>query len=382
MPMNGAGAIEIVPVRRPKEWREFHALPARLYRDRPAWVQPLDLYVRQTWAPRNPVFAHLDAAAWLARRDGRTLGRISAQDDRLQADQGRADLGLFGQLEAVDEPAVFAALLEAASDWLRRRGKRRLQGPFDLTINQQCGLLVDGFECSPAMMMNYHLPYYSARLEQLGFTGAADMLAYRGATDSPVPDTVTRLLERTASRISFRPVRRRDVAAQAELMRELFNASWAGNWGFIPFTREEFALMVREMKPLLRENYVQIAWLDDRPVGFIVALPDLNGLIRDLGGRLFPTGWIRLLWRLQRCRAGMVRIPLMGVRPEHHRRLLGAAIAWGLIEAVRAPILADGIRHSEQSWILAQNHGMRAIVEALGMQVAARYRIYEKALVE
>ena len=380
MTINGGERIEITQVLRPAQWREYFDLPADLYRNQPAWVQPLALQNRQAWAPRNPVFRHLEAAAWVACRADRVVGRISAQDDRLQIEQGRPETGQFGQLEAIDDAAVFGALLDAAGAWLRGRGKRLMQGPFDLTINQQCGLLVDGFDVPPAMMMPYHQPFYARQLEALGFRSAVEMLAYRGAVDYPVPATVARLLERTSSRLSFRPLRRAELSANAERMRALFNACWAGNWGFIPFTGEEFAHLVQEMKPLVRPGYVQIAWQGEAPVGFIVALPDLNGLIRDLAGRLWPFGWARLLWRLARHRASMVRVPLMGVTPEHHQTLMGAAIGYGLIESIRSHILADGINRSEQSWILADNRGMRAMVEAIGMRVAARYRIYEREI--
>jgi hypothetical protein len=380
MAINGGERIEVVPVLRPAQWREYFALPARLYRNHPAWIQPLALQTRQSWAPRNPVFRHIEAAAWVARRNGQVVGRISAQDDRLQAEQGRPDLGQFGQIEAIDDASVFEALVDAAAAWLHGRGKRMLQGPFDLTINQQCGLLVEGFETAPAMMMNDHPEYYAGHFESLGFRSAVEMLAYRGAVDYPVPATVARLLQRTASRLSFRPLRRGELSANAERMRTLFNACWAGNWGFIPFTREEFAHMVHEMKPLVRPGYIQIAWQDETAVGFIVALPDLNGLIRDLGGRLLPFGWARLLWRLARRSASMVRVPLMGVTPEYHQTLMGAAIGYGLIESIRKPVRADGINRSEQSWILAQNRGMRAMIEEIGMRVSARYRIYEREI--
>lgn len=380
MVINAGERIEIAPVLRPAEWREYFALPSRVYSSYPAWIQPLALQTRQSWAPRNPVFRHLEAAAWVARRNGQVVGRISAQDDRLQAEQGRPDVGQFGQLEAIDDGSVFEALLQTAASWLRDRGKQQIQGPFDLTINQQCGLLVEGFENSPAMMMNYHPEYYAGQLEALGFRSVVEMLAYRGAVDYPVPGTVARLLQRTASRLSFRPLRRGELSANAERMRALFNACWADNWGFIPFTAEEFAHMVHEMKPLVRPGYVQIAWQDETPVGFIVALPDLNGLIADLGGSLLPFGWARLLWRLALRRASMVRVPLMGVTPVHHQSLMGAAIGYGLIEAVRKHILADGINRSEQSWILAQNRGMRAMVEEIGMRVTARYRIYAREI--
>ncbi|GAB4170100.1 MAG: protein YghO [Wenzhouxiangellaceae bacterium] len=377
-PAPGALSIEEVQTRR--QWRAFHTLPARLRRTDTAWVPPLGLHERQRWAPRHPVFTHLTARAWIVLRDGEVVGRISAQDDRLQAEQGRPELGHFGQIEAIDDRDVFRALIDAASDWLIRRGKTVMQGPFDLTINQQCGLLVDGFDVMPAMMMNHHPLWYQGHLEAVGMVPVAELLAYRGAADFPLPRAARRVLRGLQGRLSFRALTSAELRRHAEVMRELFNASWARNWGFIPFTAEEFRHLVHEMKPLLRPGYVQLAMLDSRPVGFMVALPDLNLLIRDLDGRLWPTGWAKLLYRLMRGRFEQVRIPLLGVHPDYHRTPEGAAIAYGLIHAIQSAVLRDGVSFGEQSWILEQNRGIRSIIESLGMQVVQRFRIYQLEL--
>jgi len=380
MPGRESVRPKVSPVRTRRDWNSFHRLPKILYAGTPNWVAPLALQSRQTWAPRHPLFDHVEACAWLARRGDRVVGRISAQVDCLNDAHGRADLGMFGQLEAVDDPVVFEALLAAAGDWLRARGKTRIEGPYDLSINQQCGLLVEGFEHRAMMMMGYHQPFYARRLEALGFAAAAELLAYRGSTCYVLPDSVARLIGRVRQRIELHPVARSGLAAKAEDMRALFNASWAGNRGFVPFTRAEFAHMVGEMKPLIRPGYVQLACVDAEPVGFIVALPDLNELIADLDGRLWPGGAIKLLWRLWRKRGSAVRVPLMGVLPRYHRTPMGAGISYAMIEAIREHVLADGVASTEQSWILADNAGMRSIVEAIGMRVAQRYRLYARSL--
>lgn len=372
--------VSVSPVRTRREWKAFHALPAEIHAGGSRWVKPLALQVRQTWAPRHPFFAHAQAQAWIARRNDRVVGRISAQVDTLQRAQGRPETGHFGQLEALDEAAVFQALVDTAEGWLGERGMGVMQGPFDLSVNQQCGLLVSGFEHAPMMMMNYAPPYYSTRLEAMGFDVAAETLAYRGRPDYRQPDRIGRLLDRLGDRLSIRPLARRELAARAELMRELFNAAWADNWGFVPFTRAEFAHMIGELKLLVRPGYVQLATLDDEPAGFIVALPDFNELVADLDGRLFPAGAVKLLWRLARRHGRRARIPLMGISPALKRSYTGAAVSYALIEAVRWPLIADGIEETEQSWILEQNSGMRAIVEAIGMRIAQRFRIYQRPI--
>jgi len=308
------------------------------------------------------------------------VGRISAQIDALQAECGRPTMGQFGQLEAIDDPAVFRALTDAAGEWLVDQGMTEVTGPLDLSINQQCGLLVDGHDQSPMMMMNYNPPWYSGHLESAGFETAVETLAYRGSPRYELPARVARLLSRADRRLEIRPVSRREIGSLSEPLRRIFNAAWAGNWGFVPLTQAEFRHMVDEMKLLVRPGYVQVAAIDGELAGFIVALPDLNELVADLNGRLFPFGAPRLLWRIARKRNRRARIPLMGILPAHQQSFMGAAISYALIEAVAKALVDDGIELTEQSWILADNRGMRSIVEAIGMQVSQRFRIYRKAL--
>jgi len=380
--MSGANSVEldVCRVRTRGEWKSFHSLPARIQSNAPQWIQPLALQSRQLWAPRHPFFKHARAAAWIAMRSGTAVGRISAQIDALQAECGRPGMGQFGQLEAIDDPAVFAALTGTAERWLAEAGMREVTGPFDLSVNQQCGLLVEGFEHAPMMMMNYNPAHYPRHLEALGFEPAAETLAYRGTPDYQLPDRVARLTSRMRDRLEIRPVARAELASQAEPMRRIFNAAWAENWGFVPFTEAEFRHMVGEMKLLVRPGYVQLARMDGKLAGFIVTLPDLNELIADLGGRLFPTGALRLLWRIARKHGTRVRVPLMGILPQFQQSFTGAGISYALIESVKPFVLRDGIELSEQSWILGHNHGMRSILESIGMRVAQRFCIYHKAL--
>jgi len=380
MPATESAQLQIIRVETRREWKRFHALPVVVQAGKGRWVQPLALQARQVWAPRQPYFRHARARAWLALRGGVPVGRISAQIDELQDACGRAHVGQFGQFEAIDDPAVFEALLGAAADWLRECGKTEMHGPFDLSINQQCGTLVEGFDHAPMMMMNYNPPYYPLRLEAAGLESVAELLAYRGSPDYRQPPRVARLLARFRNRLEIVPITRAGLGAQAEMMRELFNAAWAGNWGFVPLTEAEFAHMVHEMKILVRAGWIHVARFDGRPAGFIVTLPDFNELIADLGGRLFPTGAIRLLWRLARKRTTRARIPLMGIAPEHHQTPVAAAIAYSLIDAVRQPLIDAGVELAEQSWILEQNRGIRAIIESIGMQVVQRYRLYRMEL--
>ncbi len=372
--------VELRRVRTRRDWARFHALPERLYAADPNWIAPLKLQQRQLWAPRNPFFAHASGCAWIALRDGRTVGRISAQIDLLNDAQGRPDLGWFGQLEAEDDGEVFAALTDAAADWLGRAGRRRMQGPFDLSINQQCGLLVDGFDSPPMMLMGHARPYYRQRLAELGFRSSATLLAYQGSPAFDDPRGMRRILARLGDRVRLETIDRGELDRHAETMRELFNDAWSDNWGFVPMSEDEFRHAIHDMKLLIRPGYVQLALLDGRPAAFMVALPDLNELTRDLGGRLFPFGVIKLLWRVWRKANRRVRVPLMGVAAEHHRSVTGAALSYAMMAATRDHLLADGVTWAEQSWILEQNRGMRSLIESLGMDIAKRYEIVEREI--
>ncbi len=373
-------SIEVRPVRTRADWRRFHALPPRIYADDPNWVRPLGLQLRQLWAPRHPFFEHAEARAWIALRGGRTVGRISAQVDRLNDACGRPDLGWFGQLEADDERDVFQRLTETAGGWLGEQGRSRMQGPFDLSINQQCGLLVDGFDTPPMMLMGHARPYYADRLLELGFESVADLLAYQGGLDFDGPRGMRRVLGRLGDRLRIERVERGDLMRRADAMREMFNAAWADNWGFVPMTEAEFRHAIHDMKILIRPGYVQVAWLDDEPAAFMVTLPDLNELVHDLDGRLFPFGGARLLWRIWRRSSTRARVPLMGVAPKYHRTITGAALSYAMVADTRDFLKSDGIDWTEQSWILEQNRGMRSLIESIDMTVTKRYRIYERRI--
>jgi GNAT superfamily N-acetyltransferase len=372
--------VEVRRVSSRRDWRSFLDLPARLHRDDTCWIRPLDVQVRQTWSPRNPWFAHAQAQAWLAWRGSRPVGSISAQMDELHRQHWGEAVGYFGQLCAEDDAEVVAALFGEARRWLRERGCTQMRGPFDLGVNQSCGLLVDGFDTPPMIMMNHSAPWLGARVEAAGLQPAMDLLAYIVAPDFAAPPAMQRLVERAGERLRIRPLDRARYWQELELLRELFNDAWAENWGFVPFTPDEFRELGRELKLLVGPEAVFIAELDGEPAGFILAMPNVNELIADLDGRLLPFGWLRLLWRLKTGRATTARVPLMGVRRRFHGRPLGAMLAFGLIEAVRRPLIRAGIREVELSWILETNQGMRSLIESIGGRAYKRYRIYQAEL--
>ena len=374
--------VEIVPVADRAGMDRFIRLPHALMRGDPAWVPPLLLERRDALSPKkNPWFRHAEAAFWIARRDGRDVGRISAQDDRLVPEEEGGRPAHFGLLAAEDDPEIFAALLGAVEDWARARGKRQILGPFSLSINEQTGLLVSGFDTPPMLMMPHDPPYAGGRLEALGYAKARDMLAYVSNGLDPLPPAASRAISRgLPPGVSLRPLRKARLREEVESLIDIFNESWSGNWGFVPFTAEEVAHLASELRPLLDERLVWFAEIEGRPVGFAVCLPNLNEAIRDLGGRLLPLGWAKLLWRLKVAGVTSARVPLMGVRRDIGLGMFGRVLPLFLVEALRREALALGIRRIEMSWVLEDNLPMRHMAESFGATAYKTYRIYGKAL--
>jgi hypothetical protein len=279
------GALYIRPVRNRKDLNRFIRIPWSIYRGDRCWIPPLLLERKEHLSARNPYFRHAEWQAWVAFRSGEPVGRISAQIDRLHLERFQDATGFFGFLEAPDDPAIFRLLLETACDWLKDRGMKRIQGPYNLSINDECGLLVEGFDTPPSVMMGHARPYFAARIEALGYSKAKDLLAYWVQSDFVVPRVMARLMAKSSNRITVSPLRRSHLKEDLVTLRDLFNDAWANNWGFVPFTREEFDELGRILIHLVNEDFIQIATVDGKPAAMIVALPNLNEAARDLDGR-------------------------------------------------------------------------------------------------
>ncbi len=376
-------ALSVEEVVGPAALRGFLEMPAALYREDPNWVPPLIFERRMHLDPRkNPFFARAEVAYWLARRDGRPVGRISAQVNRAHLDRHRDATGHFGFLEAEDDPEVFGRLLATAEAWLRRRGMKRILGPFTLSINDESGLLVDGFDRPPYLMMNHAPPYYAARLEAQGYRKAKDLIAYLCPADFELPRPARALLAKAEHDPSLR-VRNIDMGRFKEEIAtvvDIFNDAWSENWGFLPFSEAEVGHLAENLKPILTPGAVAIAEVEGAPAAMAVTLPNVNEAIRDLGGRLLPFGWLKLLWRLKVRGTRTIRMPLMGVRRRFHGTPIGGALGLMVIERVRRYHRRRGVTEGELSWILEDNLPTRHLIETLGGRAYKTYRVYEKAL--
>ena len=380
--MNSA-PVTIRPVATKKDRKAFVDLAWEVYKDDPAWVPPLKDEVHGLITPgKNPWFAHARAVLWLAERGGQVVGRISAQiDDLVQEHMGQGT-GQWGFFDALDGEAA-TALLATAEDWLRGQKMTRALGPISLSIWDEPGLEIEGFDEPPTAMMGHHRPAYQAWIEAAGHAKAKDLLTYEldiTHWEDPKIDRLIAMGERN-SHIRIRMVDKSKFNDEARLILNLLNDAWSANWGYVPLTEAEIAYAGKKLKPIIFNELVRIAEVDGEPVAFMLTIPDINELIADLNGELFPFNFIKLLWRLRKPRTRRLRVPLMGVARKLHHTRLASQLAFMMIEYTRRDATTKfGATHGEFGWILEDNKGMLSIAQLPGAHVNHRYRIYEKAL--
>ncbi len=375
-------SIEIIPVAGKAMLRRFILLPERLHRDDPAYIAPLHMEREEALTAKNPLFQHAEVQFWLARRHGRDVGRISAQIDTLAQSLNPDTPGMFGMLAAEDAPDIFIALLDTASAWLRARGMKTLQGPFNLNINEESGLLIEGFSTPPMLLMPHDMPYIAAHLEAYGLDKVKDVYAYLYNIEDELPAGARRLLARQLPKdLTVRQLDMKQVRKEIRIVTSIFNDAWSQNWGFVPLTEAETDYLAKALKPLLHPRLTSLVERNGEPVGFLIALPNINEAIRDLEGRIAPFGWAKLLWRLKVSGVKTARVPLMGVRRAAAAQdMIGALLPFLMIDRVRSEALNLGYKQIELSWILEDNLPMRRMNESLGAKPYKTYRVYEKAL--
>ena len=379
--MNAPALIR--PVATKQDRNAFVDFAWEVYRDDLAWVPPLKSEVHGLLDPgKNPWFGHAKAQLWLAERDGQVVGRISAQVDELVLEHMGPGTGQWGMFEALDGEAA-SALITTAEDWLRTQGMTRALGPFSLSIWDEPGLEIEGFDEAPTAMMAHHRPGYRAWIEAAGYEKAKDLVTYAlniEHWEDPKIDRLIAMGERNP-RIRIRQVDKSKFDQEAQLILGLLNDAWSDNWGFVPLTEAEIAYAGKKLKPIIFNELVRIAEVDGEPVAFMLTIPDINELTKDLNGELFPFNWARLLWRLRRPRTRRLRVPLMGVAKRLHHTRLASQLAFMMIEFTRRDAVSKfGATHGEFGWILEDNKGMLSIAQLPSATINHRYRIYEKSL--
>lgn len=374
-------ALDVSPVRSRRDRREFVELPFRLHANAEQWVPPLRLERRLFLSPRfNSWFRHAEAQLFLARRDGRVVGRISAQIDRnFNAYQGN-DWGMFGFLELEDDPEVMQGLLDAAAGWLRERGRDRMVGPMDFTLNDEAGLLVEGHDRQPFVKQPWHPPRYRRLCEQAGLEKAVDLLMWelhiegRGNVHPSIVELAAKLEPEHGIRI--RKMSRRHLRRELDLFAETYNEAWKDNWGFTPYTDEDLDTYAKDLQLVFDRNWFMVAERVDtgETVGIAITVPDINQVLARMNGRLLPLGWWHFLRR--RKIVDRVRVGFLGVKPEYQHT--GVAAAFYIEHFDMAEVTPQ--KWGEMGWILESNEAMNRGMEGMGGKVVKRYRVYEREL--
>ena len=381
-------ALTIVPVATKADREAFVDLAVRLNADDPNFVPQLRGEELEKFTPGgNPFFEHARVQLFLARRGDALVGRISAHIDELALgqppEQGSGPgTGNWGALEAQDEETA-KALIAAAEDWLRGQGMTKVLAPMNLSVWEEPGLLVHGFDHPPMVMMGHHSPRYRAWIEGAGYGHAKTLYTYELDIVKSFPPLIQRIVESGEKnpRIRIRKIDKRKFDAEAATILEILNDAWSDNWGFVPITDSEVAYTGKKLKPLVHEDLIMIAELDGEAVAFMMTLPDLNPVLKRIGPRPSPLGWLRLLKWLWKPRPADMRVPLMGVRKRLQSSRLASQLAFMMIESIRRASVANyGGKRGEIGWILEDNKGMNAIAEAIGTTVNKEYRIYSKTL--
>lgn len=336
---------------------------------------------------KNPFFGHARAQLFIARRDGKAVGRISAHIDELALKMPEKQgfgpgTGNFGLFDAEDEQSAHA-LLSAAEDWLRNEGMTRVLGPISMSIWEEPGLLVQGQDHSPMIMMGHHPAEYRGWIESYGFSKAKSLLTYDLDVSQDFPPLIQRIVKsgQRNERIRVRPVRKKEWDKEVEIILTILNDAWSDNWGFVPFTPEEIAYAGKKLRPIIHERLNMIAEVDGKPMAFMLTFPDVNHVLKKVNGKLFPFGWVHLLkWMRNPTGSGM-RVPLMGVMKELHNSRLASQLAFMMIDQIRLNAAAAyQSKRGEIGWILDDNEGMKAIADAIESRVNREYWIFEKAL--
>ena len=372
------GEITIRPVRKGRDLKRFVDLPFRLHAGTP-WVPPLKLERRLFLSRKlNPYFKHGEAEYFLALRGERVVGRVSAQVDHAFNEFHDSRWGMFGFLELEDDVEAMRALLAAAEDWLRQRGCERMVGPMDFSMNEESGVLVEGHELEPLVRQPWHPPYYQRLCEEAGLAKAMDLYSWflEISDRKDILPVLFELDERAREEhgVTIRRMSRRHLRQEMDRFAEIYNAAWAENWGFVPYSKEDLDTYTIDMHLAFSRDWFMVAERDGETIAVAITMPDVNQVLKKMKGRLLPLGWWHYLNRNRIC--DQVRIGFLGVKPEHQHTGVAASLYiehFDTAERVRQD-------HGEAGWILETNEAMNRGLEAMSAKIVKKYRVYELSL--
>ena len=370
--------VEVSAVKGFRDLREFVALPYRLHAGTP-WIPPLKLE-RYIFLTRKLIafFSHGEAQYFLARRDGRVVGRVTAQIDRAYDEYHDNRTGMFGFLEFEDDQEVLEALLGAAAQWLRERDRDRMLGPMDFAMNDESGVLFEGYELEPMIRQPWHPPYYLQRCEQAGLEKAMDL--YSWGLEISDRENMNPILPKIAERardkhgITIRRMSRRHLRRELDEFAMVYNAAWSRNWGFVPYSKEDLDAYAIDLQLVYARDWFMIAEQDGKTIAMAITIPDIHQVYKKMQGRLLPLGWLYYLLRARII--DRVRIGFLGVLPEYQHTGVAAAL---YVEHFDKAVTSR-CKSGEASWILETNHAMNRGLEAMGSRIVKRWRVYERSL--
>jgi hypothetical protein len=367
--------MEIKVVQTKKDLSDFIFLPWQIYAEDPNWVPPLISEMEALLDPRkNPFWEHAQQKLFLVKSLGRVIGRIAGIVDQRHIDFHNEKVGFFGFFESLNDYEIAELLLSQVREWLREKGMKAMRGPMNPSQNEECGLLVDAFDSSPCLMMTYNPKYYMDLLQKFGLRKVKDLYAYY----SPILPEPPKLLVDAANyarknhpEAKIRPVNLKEFEKEKDLIKQIYNAAWKKNWGFVPMTDNEFDALAKRLKPLIVPELTLLAEIEGKPAGLILAIPDYNQALKKINGHLFPTGWLKVLFYSRKIK--MLRLVIMGVLKEYRMQGLEALLyRVGQRNAYRL-----GYQSVEFSWILEDNIFTRRAAENYGGRIYKTYRVYE-----
>ncbi len=362
--------------------KAFIHVPDAIYADDPKWIQPLEVERMDVLSDKNPFFKTGEAQYFIAYRGNTAVGRISAQIDQLALDLIDPKMGHIGFFECENNGKTAKALFNAAEEWLKSKGMTKARGPFSPSIKTECGLLVDGFDTPPMILMGHARPYYQKLFKAAGYKKAMDMYSYLLDITKEFDAKMMRFVAmgQRNKNIEIRDLDMKHYDRDMDIIFDIYNNAWVDNWGYLPLLDEEWHHIKKEMKPVMVGHRARICYYKGEPVSFMVALPDVNDAIKDFGGKLFPFNIFKLLWRLKVKYPERGRVPLMGVKQHMQGTLVGACMIFMLIETIRKEFCAHGGKVGELSWILEDNEVMNKILIDIGCVVYKTYRVFDKKL--
>ena len=379
-----SGSVQVHEIADADGRRRFIEVAKIVGKDDPNFVAPLDLDIGDRLDPeKNPGLKGAEHQLWIAEKNGAPVGRISAYINPRHLKAHNDNAGHFGFIDAIDDPEVFDALFKAAEDWMRSRGLSKIAGPFSFSVNEEVGLLVDGFDTPPYVMMPHAQRWYKNHIERLGFTKAMDMFALNYVNERQfIPEKRKRFVERALSnpKVNIRLVDFKKFNEEVRTAVAIFNDAWSENWSFVPFSDEQAAHMASELRPIIEKHNFVICEFDGEPAAFGLVLPNINEVIKPFDGKLLPFNWLTLLYRLKIKGLSQARMPLMGVRKDLQGKPVGAAFAYKIIDLVNSANIERGLKSSELGWILENNKPMLNMLTEMGGEIYKTYRVYEKAL--